>query len=182
MKERFKNFLEKYDKIVYGAGFVILLILVVATFFTPKMGENVMVDEIINVIFLLGIAVYLIYVFVASIVKKTFSASTFKDKLWRIGMAIVGVVALVLALSSTVHIISDLSNGTEVIKLTDIEFYETKRLKSFKTKYTVEGINSETGEFGTYEISYDACEQYVGEDSVFLEYYPKTKRVVDCYK
>ena len=51
-----------------------------------------------------------------------------------------------------------------------------------KTKYTIEGINYETGKFGTYEISYEACEQYVGEDSVFLEYYPKTQRVVDCFK
>lgn len=182
MKETVKNFLEKYDKILYGAGFVILLILLVATYFTPKMGKYVMVDEIVGCVLCLGFAIYLIYQCVISIVKKTFMLGTIKDKLWRVVACVAGIALFVFAIFSSVNIVSDLSNGTEVIKLTDIEFYETKRVKSFKTKYTIEGINSETGKFGTYEISYEACEQYVGEDSVFLEYYPKTQRVVDCFK
>ena len=181
MKETAKNFLDKYSSILWIAGFVLLLGLYFARWFTPEMGENVMIDEGLNCLLGLFAGIYFLAVFVVAIIKKEFATATLKTKFKRVLAGIVGVAFLAFSTYSVYKVVSDLSNGTEVIKLTNIEFYETRRIKG-RTTYSIEGINSETGEFGTYEISYDACEQYVGEDSVFLEYYPKTQRVVDCFK
>ena len=149
---------------------VFVLVVVAAGLFMPKTGVLVMVDELCDV---LAIWTVCIYVIVKSIKSKgKFSSSV---KVVRILVIAACVVIGVLFTRSTAL---DLVSGPETTRLTDIQVTRSHAHTGiFSLHYYLTGTDSQ-GERVRLEISGDDYTRLSGSNSVTVEYYRHTGRIV----
>ncbi len=173
------------EKLKISLFAVLVVAFFLGSFFAPKMGKYVMVDEILFTFILFVISGFPLLISVPLILSEHFAPAEVKMKILIVSVCIISIAMMVFVLSSTVDIVLDLARGTEEIEIIDLDFYvkiRSGRRNIRPTTYEVKGTNTKTGKRDKYILTEDVYRQYRREDVLFLEVYTRTKRVVACHK
>ncbi len=149
---------------------VFVLVVVAAGLFMPKTGVLVMVDELCDVLAIWTVCIYVIVKIIKS--RGKFYGSV---KVVRILVIAACVVSGVLFTRSTAL---DLVSGPETTRLTDIQVTRSQAHTGiFSLHYYLTGTDSQ-GERVRLEISGADYTRLSGSNSVTVEYYRHTGRIV----
>lgn len=152
----------KKSSIVFGSCFAISLL---GSFIMPKTGRYVLWDEFFDVAILCIIVAYMIYRLVVVIGRKII----------RNIIIVGGIILCVLFVKNTAI---DMFSGTEEIYLTDVSVSRYQGPSGIiSLHYYLQGTDNEE-KTKRLEISSQEYEQYKNIRNVYVEYYPRTKRVV----
>lgn len=149
---------------------IFLLILIIVGLIMPKTGRFVLIDEICNTA-----VIWIVCIFV---IARTAGRRADNCAWGKVVRGIVITLLLAVGIWFTKDVALDFAKGPEVTVLSNLQVSQTRAHTGiFSLHYYLTGTDS-SGERVRLEVAGDDCSEISGRDTIRVEYYANTGRIV----